>query len=292
MSTTVHDQEATTNSSLAISTVSASTVSPITAAHTASLKPVARNSAHAWVSAASANTSSQPAASRDGHRTRARVPFEPLIRLTFSKLLVLFVAGSVIGLGLEVAFHFVVFGEYESRVGLVWGPFSPLYGAGAVGITVALNKLSGLSAPLLFVISLLVGSVVEFATSWGMEFFFGAVAWDYSGTFLNIDGRVNLMFALMWGTLGLAWVRLVMPLLNKGFSAINWESLVMRVGTVAVAAFMTVNIIVTVQALDRESRRAIDLPAASQIDYFLDEHFPSEYMTATFENMSIYGSVK
>ena len=30
---------------------------------------------------------------------------------------------------------------------------------------------------------------------------FGTVSWDYSDTPFNIDGRTNLMFALIWGTL-------------------------------------------------------------------------------------------
>ena len=44
----------------------------------------------------------------------------------------LFVAGSVFGLVVETAFHAIVYGGYESRAGLVWGPFSPIYGVGAV----------------------------------------------------------------------------------------------------------------------------------------------------------------
>ncbi len=83
-----------------------------------------------------------------------------------------------------------------------------------------------------------------------MEFFFGAVAWDYSGTFMNIDGRVNLMFALIWGVLGFAWVRVVMPAIKHGFGFVDWKSLSMQASTALLTAFLAVNIIVTVQAFD------------------------------------------
>ena len=37
----------------------------------------------------------------------------------------IFVAGCVFGLVVETVFHAIVYGDYESRAGLVWGPFSP-----------------------------------------------------------------------------------------------------------------------------------------------------------------------
>lgn len=212
-----------------------------------------------------------------------------LIDLTFNKLLLLFVVGSILGLVLEVIFHALVFGGYESRAGLVWGPFSPLYGVGAVALTVLLNRMWRHPAVIIFLVAMVVGSLVEFACSLWMELSFGAIAWDYSNTFGNIQGRVNLMFGCIWGILGLAWVRLVMPLMDRGFNLINWKSSIVQVSSVLLTVFIAVNVVVTVHALDRESARASGIPATNQIDQLLDEHFPSSWMQSHFENMSIYG---
>ncbi len=48
-----------------------------------------------------------------------------------------------------------------------------------------------------FLVSAVIGGAFEFFVSWFMEVSFGAVAWDYSGTFLSIDGRTNGMFMAM-----------------------------------------------------------------------------------------------
>lgn len=215
-----------------------------------------------------------------------------LIDLTFSKLLFLFIIGSVAGLVIEVVYHALVFGGLESRAGLVWGPFSPLYGFGAVALTLILNKLWHYPHVIIFLIAMVIGSIVEFATSWGMEHFFGAIAWDYSGTFGNIEGRINLMFGCMWGVLGLVWARFVMPLMGKGFDLIDWDNYLIKATSIILTVFFAVNIIITVQALNRESARVNGIPALSQVDYFLDEHFPSSWMQSHFENMSIYGKSK
>lgn len=202
----------------------------------------------------------------------------------------LFVLGSIAGLAIETVYHAFVFGGLESRAGLVWGPFSPIYGTGAVVLTILAQRFSRSNAAIVFLVSALVGSAVEFATSWLMEVLFGAVAWDYSGTLGNIDGRVNLAFALMWGTLGLLWARGVVPLMERGAQQIDWKNTAIRTLSIASALLMAINIALTIQAFARESARAYDMPPASPIDHFIDQQFPSTWMQERFENMSIYGT--
>ncbi len=53
---------------------------------------------------------------------------------------------------------------------------------------------------------MVVGASLEYGASWMMETFWHAIAWDL-GTFGSINGRTNFFFGVMWGTLGLFWVR-------------------------------------------------------------------------------------
>lgn len=221
------------------------------------------------------------------HTEQRKIASKPL---SLPLLFWLFVIGSIAGLVIEIIFHAIIFGEYESRAGLVWGPFSPIYGTGAVVLTIVANRFEKLNVVAIFLVSALVGSGVEFATSWLMEVLFGAIAWDYSGTFGNIEGRVNLMFALMWGTLGLGWTRLVFPFIMRASDRIDWGNKTIRMASIAFAVFMMVNIAVTIQVFARESDRVDNLPPATPIEHFIDEQFPSTWMRERFENMSIYGS--
>ncbi len=93
-------------------------------------------------------------------------------------------------------------GVIESRLGLLYLPFNLLYGAGGVVITLAL--LPYFDNPfIVFGLGLVVGTVLEYFTSLIMEKAFHAVYCDYSKEFLNIQGRVCLKYALMWGGLSL-----------------------------------------------------------------------------------------
>ena len=211
------------------------------------------------------------------------------IQLSFAKLFWIFVVGSILGLLIEDVFHVLVYHEWESRAGLVWGPFSPLYGVGAVVLTVFLNRFYYTHTLIIFLIAMLLGSVMEYATSWLMEVLWGAIAWDYTGTFGSINGRTNFAFGVMWGLLGLVWVRTILPFIKRVFSHVDARSMLARLVTAALSLFMALNIAVTLLALDREGQRAAGVPATTWEQRFFDEHFPDSYLQSRMQNMSVYG---
>ncbi len=170
----------------------------------------------------------------------------------FTKLFYLFVIGSFIGTILETIWAFCVDGHFEMRVGMVYGPFIPVYGGGACFLTAALYKLYKLNDTLVFVISAFVGAGFEYFCSWLQEQMFGTVSWDYSDTPFNLDGRTNLMYALIWGFLGLVWVRYLYP-----WTAKLIEKIPKRAGaiiTTFLIVFMAFNGFMSVTATARWTR--------------------------------------
>lgn len=214
------------------------------------------------------------------------------LSIDFLLLFWIFVSASILGLVLEDVFHVLVYGGYESRAGFVWGPFSPIYGVGAVALTLFLNRFYYTHDLVIFLVAMVVGATLEYGASWMMETFWHAIAWDYTGTFGSIDGRTNFFFGVMWGTLGLFWVRFVLPIIKvvqkrfagkagKAFQIISWVLVV----------FMVVDAVMTVLALHREGQRTQGIPPATQIDVMLDEVFPDEWLQERFHNMTVSADV-
>jgi uncharacterized membrane protein len=212
------------------------------------------------------------------------------IKLNFFNLFWIFVIACVAGLIVEVIYHMVVVdpGHYQDRAGLLYGPFSPIYGVGAVLMTIALNRFHDKNPVLIFLVAAVIGGAFEFFVSWFMQTAFGIVAWDYSGTFLNIGGRTNFMFMCMWGLLGLVWVKFATPLLLKIVNLIPWN---WRYAVTAVcAALMLVNCVLTLAALDCWYQRqagTMDYQTASAITQFCNENYNDEFMTNRFQSMTM-----
>ena len=216
-------------------------------------------------------------------------PGEGYIRLDFFNLFWTFMVGSVVGLIVEIIFHMVVVdpGVYEDRAGLLWGPFSPIYGIGAVLMTIALNRFKDRNIAFIFVVCTIIGGGFEYFVSWFMEVAFGATAWDYSNEFLGelFGGRTCLLFASMFGLLGTVWIKLLLPVFLRLFNLIPWK---WRYSVTSVCAvLMLVNCVMTLQALDNWGARKAGHVPTTNIEKFYAENFNDEVMANRFQSMTI-----
>ena len=207
------------------------------------------------------------------------------IELDFFNLFWIFVVCSILGLAIETVFHLAIYHAYQDRAGLLYGPFSPIYGFGGLFMTVALNRFHDKPIPVIFLFSALIGGAFEFTVSWIMQSAFGIVAWDYSGTFLSIDGRTNFMFMCFWGILGVMWVKFLLPILLWMINKIPWK---LRYAlTVVCFVFMVVDVVLTVQTIDcwylREAGHAPNTP----LEEFFNKHYDNAYMEHRFQTMSM-----
>lgn len=128
-------------------------------------------------------------------------------------LIAMFFLFSFIGWVWEVSLHLITDGEFVNR-GVMFGPWLPIYGSGALMILVLLNKFRGKPA-VEFITAVVLCGCLEYATAWYLEFTHdGMKWWDYSGYFLNLHGRICAEGLLVFGVGGLAIVYLIAPLMD------------------------------------------------------------------------------
>ena len=113
----------------------------------------------------------------------------------------LFMTYSILGWIMEVVGQIIQFRKFVNR-GFLIGPYCPIYGFGAVAITIILKRY--LEDPLaLFLFALVICSILEYLTSYIMEKVFKARWWDYSEKKFNINGRICLETMIPFGLLGM-----------------------------------------------------------------------------------------
>lgn len=215
-----------------------------------------------------------------------------MLHITYFNFFWVFVIGAFLGIVVEAGFHMLLYGQFENRAGLVWGPFSPLYGVGAVILTFTMNRLYKAHSLFIFGLSALEGATIEFFASLLLQYCWGAIAWDYTGTIGSIGGRTNLLFAFMWGLLGLFWVHIVMPIMAKTLTRFDSSHTLSKAITGLFTIFLVCDITITWMALARQEARAANIPAGNAIETVLDDHYPDAYMDSRFHNMSIRPSAQ
>ncbi len=130
------------------------------------------------------------------------------------RILAYFIIYSVIGFLIESTYALVLYGVIESRQSFLYGPFCSIYGVGAVVMICALQSFKK-NNHTLFIGGFVVGSITEYTVSFIGEKFLNTSWWDYSDKFLNLNGRISLIYSIFWGLLGLYLLNVVNPKIDK-----------------------------------------------------------------------------
>lgn len=221
---------------------------------------------------------------------------EGYIKLNYFNLFWVFFVCSVLGLILEEVWHMVVVdpGVYQDRAGMLFGPFSPIYGFGAVLMTMALNRFYKKNPLIIFLVSALIGGAFEVFVGWFMQTSFGVVSWSYSHIRLFgmpdpiavlTGGRTCTPFACMWGLGGLIWIKVLLPRLLKLINMIPWKR--RYSATVILTAVMLIDGVMTLQSLDYWYQRVNGTIRNIPVAQFYDKHFDNEYMENRFQSMTM-----
>ena len=129
-------------------------------------------------------------------------------------LITIFLSMSLFGWLWEVGMHLVTNGEFVNR-GALHGPWLPIYGTGAVLILTVLNRFRKNPA-LLFGMTVILCGFLEYMTSLVMELTTGGTKWwDYSGYYLNLNGRICAEGLLVFGIGGLAITYILAPIIDN-----------------------------------------------------------------------------
>jgi len=207
--------------------------------------------------------------------------------LGWYQIAIIFFIGCVAGLLIEEIWMLITAGLTENRVGLVWGPFSPLYGFGSVFLTVVSFELRrhGAKGWQVFLVAAVIGGLLEQITGWSMETLFNATSWSYSHLPDHITKWVAWRFLVFWGFLGLVWYRAVMPVLLYRIGMLTSKRQLVFV--LLLTVYLVADIFMTVACFNRKTERDAGVPAQNAFEVWVDNHYTDEFIASRFQNLVI-----
>ena len=131
----------------------------------------------------------------------------------------LFILYAIIGWIIEVVGKLIQKHRFINR-GFLIGPYCPIYGYGALLITLLLSKYKN-DLFALFIMGIFICSVLEYITSYAMEKIFKARWWDYSNYKVNLNGRICLNNSVLFGLGGVFIIKISNPILFNLLESID-----------------------------------------------------------------------
>lgn len=130
-----------------------------------------------------------------------------------------FLIYSILGFLLETIRSFFVNSKFTS--GILYGPWTPIYGFGIVLVILISNYLFShlhlsrwLETFITFIIITLVLTLLEWLGGVLIEKIFHVVFWDYSKEALSIGKYISLSKSLIWGVGSIIFIYVLKPLLE------------------------------------------------------------------------------
>lgn len=210
-------------------------------------------------------------------------------KLSKSSLIWYFLIFSIFGLLIETLYCYITTGVLESRQGLVYGPFCPIYGCGALIYIIFLDRYKK-SKLKLFLVGAMLGSIVEYILSYGMEAIYSNRFWDYSYTNYHINGRISLIYTVFWGILAIVLIKWIKPFIDIIINKININ--IRKKLEIAIIILFIIDGLLTVWAVKSYTLRAQEAywnnGKLYKSEHSVDELlFPNEKMIRTFPNIRI-----
>ncbi len=163
--------------------------------------------------------------------------------------IILFMVYSVIGWIMEVILGLIERHKFVNR-GFLIGPYCPIYGFGAVAITILLGNFMKTINDVSLADSIWISSIViicicgalEYFTSYIMEKLFHARWWDYKRFKFNINGRICLETLVPFTVIGQFILRFASPALINALTNLPVLFLHILAGTIVVLLIVDVSV--------------------------------------------------
>lgn len=194
----------------------------------------------------------------------------------------LFIIGSFLGYIFEMLLTLFKKGYFESRNGLIYGPFIPVYGIGGIVYYLVLKNVKKDNIIEVFFVTMILGGITEYICSFVQEKAFGTISWDYSYLLFNINGRTSLRHCTYWGIAGVLYTMYIDPLIEKFQIYLDKKSV--NIATSFILVFMIFDINISCLASVRQYARKSNIEPRNKVDLFLDAHYPDEVLDKIYAN--------
>lgn len=173
---------------------------------------------------------------------------------------------------------------WSRRRGVLYGPFSPVYGFGAV-LMIYLFGRKKYPWFQLFIFGAFFGGVFEYTISWLQEIFVGTSSWNYSKQILSIGGRTTIPIMMGWGLLTVFLIKFIYPKISNILEHIPYT--IGKKITQWMVIILVVDMLISWTAILRWNLRHHHVEPITPVGKIYDRIYTDDYLKHRFPNMEV-----
>lgn len=170
--------------------------------------------------------------------------------------------------------------------GFLNGPVCPVYGFGALIIIFCLENIADKNILSLFLSSVVLTCTLEYITSWILEILFHTRWWDYSRYRFQLNGRVCLLGAIVFGLLSVLLLKYIHPFISNFVNKLPVFWLIVLSDTLFL--ILMIDLFITVKSILSMNHRLAELQQAINNHYHKLKDHLQEHTEDLKENLQEY----
>ena len=195
----------------------------------------------------------------------------------------LFLIGSFVGFLMETIWCLLKNKRFEWRKSLIYEPIIPIYGLSGLIILLVCNYLKVNTTFQIFLVGFVISTIIEYIASFLQEKLFGTISWDYSEFPLNLGGRVNFLYSVLFGLAATISYKSILYPINEYFLSINITSTVIALFVISVIFFIN-DVIISMIAAFRMKERGNNIKRTSYFWHLIDNKYNDDYLKKIYPN--------
>ena len=198
----------------------------------------------------------------------------------------IFIVGSFLGFLSETIWCLIRWKKLESRKGLIYGYFVPIYGIATLLISLLIDIFHIKNYSLFFITTFIICAIVEYISSVIQEKAFGTKSWDYSKMKGNIHGRINLLYLSLWSVLGIFWCKHYKFIISNIIIILERINLLNEI-TIISFILMVYNCYISIVASYRQKLRRNGIKPKNKYEEWLDKKYNDEFLIKIYTNAKV-----
>lgn len=175
--------------------------------------------------------------------------------------------------------------KIESRKGLIYEHLIPIYGLTGVLLVfiIKLLNLSGIYQ--VFFVGVIISTIVEYISSLLQEKIFCTKSWNYTDFPLNFNGRVNMVYSILFGLISVIFYKIILIPFVKFYFKLKLNKFLIII-SIFIALFFIYDCIISCIAVYRMKERKYNKVKDNRFWSYIDNKYTDEYLNKVYANMT------